>query len=48
MNKHFVFGLALLSTAVMAGNASAQEMARVLSTTPIIQQVAVPQQVCTN
>ena len=42
MNKHFVFSLALLSAAVMAGNASAQEMARVLSTTPIIQQVATP------
>ena len=48
MNKPFVFGLAFLSTALLAGAASAQEMARVVSSTPIIQQVAVPQQVCTN
>ena len=30
------------------GSAFAQEQGRVLSTTPVIQQVAVPRQVCTN
>ena len=30
----------------MAGLATAQEQARVISSTPIVQQVAVPQQVC--
>ena len=36
----------LLATAALA--VQAQEMGRVLSSTPIIQQVAVPQQVCGN
>jgi len=39
---------ALLATACVGFNAQADEIARVLSTTPIIQQVAVPRQVCTQ
>ena len=31
-----------------AALASAQEQARVLSATPIVQEIAVPQQVCGN
>ena len=34
--------------ALAAGLCSAQEMGRVVSSTPVIQQVAVPRQVCTN
>lgn len=48
MNKRFVFALALCGAGLAAHTAWAQEMARVLSSTPIIQQVAVPQQVCNN
>lgn len=44
MNKIFV--LAALATAAVA--AQAQELGRVLSATPVTQQVAVPQQVCGN
>lgn len=34
--------------AVAAGAAMSQEMGRVLSSTPVVQQVAVPRQVCSN
>lgn len=44
MNKIIVF--AALTTAALA--AQAQEQGRVLSATPIIEQVAIPQQVCGN
>lgn len=44
MNKIFV--LAALATAAMA--AQAQEQGRVLSATPITEQIAIPQQVCGN
>ncbi|NMM82450.1 hypothetical protein B2J86_16185 [Acidovorax sp. SRB_14] len=44
MKKLALFSL-LACTAALA---SAQEQARVLSSTPIVQQVAVPQQVCGN
>lgn len=44
MKKILLFS-ALASAAAFAG---AQEQARVLSATPIVQQVAVPQQVCGN
>ena len=44
MNK--IFALAVLSCA--ATTAHTQEMGRVLSATPVTQQVAVPQQVCGN
>jgi uncharacterized protein YcfJ len=40
-------GLAGLASAV-SGAAFSQEQGRVISTTPVIQQVAVPRQVCTN
>ena len=44
MNKIFV--LATLATAALA--AQAQEQGRVLSATPITEQIAIPQQVCGN
>lgn len=44
MNKTIIF-TALATVATMA---SAQEQGRVLSATPVVQQVAVPQQVCGN
>ena len=44
MKKIVIFS-ALAAVAVVA---SAQEQGRVLSATPIIQQVGVPQQVCGN
>ena len=44
MNKIFV--LAALATAALA--AQAQEQGRVLSATPITEQIAIPQQVCGN
>ena len=44
MNKTFV--LAALAAAAVA--AQAQELGRVLSSTPVTQQVAIPQQVCGN
>lgn len=43
--KRIVFFSVLAAAATLA---SAQEQARVLSSTPIVQQVAVPQQVCGN
>ncbi len=39
---------ALLLCAPLAAHAQQQEMARVISTTPVMQQVAVPRQVCNN
>ena len=45
MNKIF-FALTALATAALA--AQAQEQGRVLSATPVTQQVAVPRQVCGN
>ena len=44
MKKAIAFTV-LAATATLA---SAQEQARVLSATPIVQQVAIPRQVCTN
>lgn len=44
MKKIVVFS----AMAAIASLAAAQEQGRVLSTTPIVQQVAVPQQVCNN
>lgn len=46
MKKLVVFSL--LAGASLAGLAQAQEQGRVLSSTPIVQQVAIPQQVCGN
>ncbi len=43
-----IAGLSIASALPMAAQAQQQEMARVISTTPVMQQVAVPRQVCTN
>lgn len=48
MTKTFATTLISLACLGAAGGAYAQEMARVVSSIPVIQQVAVPQQVCTN
>lgn len=41
--------IAILSALTLVGTvAAAQEQARVISSTPVIQQVAIPQQVCRN
>lgn len=47
MNKFIAF-TALSLSAATAGTAFAQEQGRVLSATPVMQQVAIPQQVCNN
>lgn len=47
MNKPLT-SLTLGALAVAATQAGAFELGRVISTTPVIQQVAVPQQVCNN
>ncbi len=41
-------GMAIASALPLAAHAQQQEMARVISTTPVMQPVAVPRQVCTN
>ncbi len=43
-----VYPALLLAVAPMFGHAQSQEMARVVSSTPIVTQVAAPQQVCTQ
>lgn len=49
LDKKFIAApLALLLPLAAAAQQAPQEMARVVSSTPVIQQVAVPQQVCTN
>ena len=51
LNKTFITApLALLSLLPFAAGAqqAPQEMARVISSTPVTQQVAIPQQVCSN
>ena len=48
MQKSFVFSAVGLALAATGAQAQVQETARVLSSTPIIQQVAVPRQVCNN
>lgn len=45
MKKSFVIALAALAGTAAA---QAQEVGRVLSSTPVVQQVAVPRQVCNN
>ncbi len=40
--------LLILSALTSTGLASAQELATVISSTPVIQQVAIPRQVCTT
>ena len=41
-------GMAIASLMPLAAHAQQQEMARVISSTPVMQQVAVPRQVCNN
>jgi uncharacterized protein YcfJ len=41
-------GFAVVAMAASVGTASAQEQGRVISSQPVIQQVAVPRQVCSN
>ncbi len=48
MNKHLVTLAPLMLLSAFAAEAQAQEMGRVLSTTPVSQTIAVPHQVCTN
>src|SRR6218665_3699963 len=44
MKKTLIFS----AVAIIAGSAGAQEQGRVLSATPIVQQVGTPRQVCGN
>ncbi len=47
--KKFFFPIATLAGfAAFGASAQAQELGRVISSTPVIQQVAVPRQVCSN
>ena len=47
--KTFAFSLTVVSlAATFCTNVQAQEVGRVISSTPVIQQVAVPRQVCSN
>ena len=47
--KIFALSLTVVSLAALASTtAQAQEVGRVISSTPVIQQVAVPRQVCSN
>ena len=43
-----LLSLAALGFVCQFGTAQAQEVGKVISSTPVIQQVAVPRQVCTN
>ena len=43
-----LLSLVALGFASQFGNVQAQEVGKVISSTPVIQQVAVPRQVCTN
>jgi uncharacterized protein YcfJ len=46
--KKTVFNFMSIAAALAGSQALAQEQGRVISTTPVIQQVAVPRQICTN
>ena len=47
--KNFALSLTVVSiAATVCANVQAQEVGRVISSTPVIQQVAVPRQVCSN
>lgn len=46
MKKTVLFSAALVSLGTFATAAQAEELGRVLSTTPVMQQVGVPRQVC--
>ena len=47
-SKAPAYAAALLTLAPMLTHAQSQEMARVISCTPVVSQVASPQQVCTQ
>lgn len=47
-SKAPAYAAALLTLAPMLAHAQSQEMARVISSTPVVTQVASPQQVCTQ
>ena len=47
-NKKLMWSGLLVAASLPAGPAMADEIARVVSSTPILQQVAVPQQVCSQ
>jgi uncharacterized protein YcfJ len=46
--KAVLFSAALATLGAFAVTAQAEELGRVISTTPVMQQVGVPRQVCTN
>jgi uncharacterized protein YcfJ len=48
MNRQILCSLATLAATCAVSQANAQEMARVISTTPVVQAVGVPQKVCTT
>ncbi|MFN3571444.1 MAG: glycine zipper 2TM domain-containing protein, partial [Polaromonas sp.] len=49
MKKTLVLSTLAAASGLFAANASAMDiLARVISSTPVVQQIAVPQQVCTT
>lgn len=48
MKKNLICAMTVTGMALWASGAIAQEMGRVISSTPMIQQVGVPRQVCTT
>ncbi len=48
MKIHAIMGAASITLLSLSGSILAQEQGRVISTTPVISQVAVPRQVCSN
>jgi uncharacterized protein YcfJ len=48
MKKTVLFSAALAAIGAFAITAQAEELGRVISSTPVMQQVGVPRQVCTN
>ena len=48
MKIHAITGVASIALLGLSGSILAQEQGRVISTTPVISQVAVPRQVCSN
>jgi uncharacterized protein YcfJ len=48
MKKNLMTATALTGLALVASSAMAQEVGRVISSTPVVQQVGVPRQVCTS
>ena len=48
MNRTLLCSLGTLAAACALGQAQAQELARVIATTPVVQSVGVPQKVCST